>query len=130
MRAGKIQEAEDRKKAREEYVLDMEDKWREDTAEALATYEKYIARKAKKEAGDELNEEELEDEEAELEAGDTFEVPQKPVWNAEEAFQQFDEDHAEIEIPPEVIANIDSDWPMTQEDENALVDAYWQAKES
>ena len=129
VRAGKIQEAEDRKKAREEYVLDMEDKWREDTAGALETYEKYVARKAKKEAGDELNEDELEEEEAE-QAEENFEPPKKPVWNAEEAFQQFDEDHAEIEIPPEVIANIDSDWPMTEEDANALVDSYWQAKES
>lgn len=106
----------------------MEDKWREDTAGQLETYEKYIARKAKIEAGDELNEEEQEDEEAE-QGDENFEAPKKPEWNAQEAFNQFDEDHAEIEIPPEVITNEDSDWPMTQEEENALVDAYWAAKE-
>lgn len=43
-RAGKLTEAEDREKAKEEYVLEMEDKWREDTAEQLANFEKYIAR--------------------------------------------------------------------------------------
>ena len=68
VRSGKQKEAEDRKTAREEYVLDMEDKWREDTAPQLENYEKYIARKAKKESGEELNEEELEEEDNE--AGD------------------------------------------------------------
>ena len=123
-RAGKLTEAEDREKAKEEYVLEMEDKWREDTAEQLANFEKYIARQAKKASGEELNEEDQEEDEAEA-ADENFEAPTKPEWNSGESYAQFDEDHPEIEIPPEVIDQIDSDWPMEPETENALVDAYW-----
>ena len=42
---------------------------------------------------------------------------------------KFDEMYPEIDIPDEVIPQVDNDWPMTEEEENELVDAYREARE-
>ena len=107
----------------------FEEKWKVETEPQLDAYDKYIQRKAKIEAGDELNEEEAEEEAAEQD-DENFEAPTKPVWDPKDSFNDFDEANPEIEIPVEVVPHIDSDWPMEEEEENALVDAYWAAKES
>lgn len=42
--------------------------------------------------------------------------------------EKFDEENPEIYIPDEVVDDIDNDWPMDEDAETELINAYWAAK--
>ena len=44
--------------------------------------------------------------------------------------EKFDEENPEIEIPDEVVDDIDNDWVLSEEEEAQLVTDYWASKES
>lgn len=80
----------------------------------------------KRESGEELPEE-MEEEEEDADK----EPPVKPVFDEEEAFQRFDEreENAIVEIPDEVVDQIDDDWKLSENEEADLIAAYLASKE-
>ena len=77
-------------------------------------------RDARKARGDPVSE----DEEEENSDGEPKPPPEKPVFDEEAYLQKFDdkEENAISIIPPEVVDDIDGDWPMTAEEETAFLD--------
>jgi len=59
-----------------------------------------------------------EDEDEDAEAK---EPPQKPIFEEQEHFDKFDEENPPIEIPEEIPVEVDNDWPMNEEEEEALI---------
>ena len=53
------------------------------------------------------------------------EPPVLPVFNLQEAETAFDNNYPQIIIPLEVIEDVDSDWPLTEEEEADLIQAYF-----
>ena len=51
-----------------------------------------------------------------------------PLFNQKEAADKFDEDNPEVEIPPEVVDEIQNDWVLTEEEESKLIEDYWTGK--
>jgi hypothetical protein len=48
-----------------------------------------------------------------------------PIFNVEEFLVKWNEDNPEILIPDEVIDDIDNDWQMNEEEEEALIASYF-----
>ena len=78
-------------------------------------------RKRRMDAGEQVTEE---DEEEEVEEGKENPPPEKPVFNEAQVLETFDakEENAIVQIPPEVIDDIDDDWPMNAEQEKQFLD--------
>lgn len=122
-RLKRIEQAEEREKTRETYLAEAHERFLEDHREELAAYEEYQAQLAKREAqeyGDEAPQQSEEEEK---------EPPVKPEYNEHETIARFDEEHPEVEIPPEVVEPIHNDWVLTEEEEHRLIDEYWGIKE-
>ncbi len=75
---------------------------------------------------DEYGEEEDEDEEKEKKPK---EKPVMPVFNLEEFLQKWDEDNPPLMVPDEILDEHDRDWVLTEEEEEQLLQQYFQAKE-
>ena len=82
----------------------------------------------------EKQEDEYGDEEADeddLAAKDKMpkEKPVMPEFNADEFLEKWVEDNPEPVLTEEVISDIDNDWILQEEEEDALIQAYFAAKE-
>ena len=52
-----------------------------------------------------------------------------PVFNADEFMEKWEEDNTVPDLPDEIISDIDNDWILEEEEEDALIQAYFAAKE-
>lgn len=65
-----------------------------------------------------------------IDAGQTPELdedeepPSKPVFDDKFFLYNWDDDHPEINIPPEVIDDTDNDWLLTPEKKEELISEY------
>lgn len=103
-------------------IEDSEEQFKTDHAADFEAYEAHEA--AQKEKAEQEYASEEEDEDAEGK-----EPPQKPIFEHQEHFDKFDEENPPIEIPSEIPVEVDNDWPMTEEEEEALIASFWAAKE-
>ena len=128
-RQQKIEREEDRKTRREEYLAETKAEWETDNADNIEEYKIYMDRQRRREAGEPVSGDE--DEDQEDEDGKPKPPPQMPVFNEAEALEKFDskEENAIVEIPPEIIDDIDDDWPMSPEAEQDFIDKAIAAKE-
>jgi hypothetical protein len=46
------------------------------------------------------------------------EPPELPVFNLQEVCDKFDDENPPIEIPDEVVDDIDNDWVLTEEEQD------------
>jgi hypothetical protein len=53
-----------------------------------------------------------------------------PVFNLDEFLEKWVEDNPEPVLPEEIIPDIDNDWILAEEEEEALIQAYFAVKES
>lgn len=81
-------------------------------------------REKRRAAGEQVSEDEEEEEEGGQGEAKPREPPKQPVFNQQAALERFDEkeENAIVEIPNEIIDDIDDDWPMTQEEETEFID--------
>ena len=108
---------------RENYLLEAEERFKAEHAEEIEVYEKYMeeqAQKASQEYGEEMDEED--------EAKANQEPPVLPVFTPDESAEKFDEETPEIEIPPEVVDDIDNDWVLDEAACDEIIAAYWAAR--
>lgn len=75
---------------------------------------------------DEYGDEEDEDEEKEKKPK---EKPVLPVFNLEDFIMKWDEENPPIIIPDEIEDEFDRDWILSEEEEEQLIQQYFQAKE-
>jgi len=54
----------------------------------------------------------------------------KPVFNREEYLAKWVEDNPVIEIPAEVVEDVDNDWELEEEEEDNLIRAWLEARAS
>jgi hypothetical protein len=97
-RAEKEREAAERAEARAAALAEDKEKWEISNKADIDKYEDYKA------AVDEGNQPELDDGE---------EPPTKPVHDENYFFFNWDEEHPEIQIPDEVVDDVDDDWLIT-----------------
>ena len=51
-----------------------------------------------------------------------------PEFNEQDAVEKFDEENPEVEIPDEIIDDINNDWVLTEEENEALIAKYFADK--
>lgn len=51
-----------------------------------------------------------------------------PEFNKQEMEEKFDDEFNEIEIPDEVVDDIDNDWVLSEEEWDTLIQNYYAAK--
>ena len=58
-------------------------------------------------------------------------IPPMPIFNEADYLDKFDskEENAIVEIPPEIVDDIDDDWPMSPEEEQDFIDRSIAARE-
>lgn len=56
------------------------------------------------------------------------EPPVLPVFDPSETIQKFDEENPEIEIPNEIVDEIDNDWVLDEGETEAVIATYWSAR--
>eukprot|EP00347_Sterkiella_histriomuscorum_P009020 403342835 len=123
-----IQAIEAREVKRGVDLQEAEDKFKEehkDEIEAALKYEQMENEKQEDEYGDE------EADEDDLASKDKMpkEKPVMPEFNADEFLEKWVEDNPEPVLTEEVISDIDNDWILQEEEEEALIQAYFAAKE-
>ena len=104
-REAKIKASEERKINRATCLEEAENKFkdeRKEEIEAFARYQEEQEKKAGQEYGEELDEED--------EAKANQEPPVLPVFDPKEPSEKFDDENPAIEIPSEVVDDIDNDW--------------------
>ena len=86
-------------------------------------------RQRRREAGEPVSGDEEEEEEGE--DGKPKPPPPMPVFNEAEFLEKFDskEENAIVEIPPEIVEDVDDDWPMSTEEEQEFIDETLAARE-
>lgn len=115
---------EERKKNREAFLEESRTKFKEDNADQIEAYNKYIADKQAKEA-QEYGEEQASENEDEAEQE---EPPTLPEFDEAEAGEKFDEENPEVEIPDEIIDDINNDWVLDEAETEALIAKYFADK--
>ena len=50
------------------------------------------------------------------------------MFQLQEVSEKFDDENPPIEIPDLVEDDIDNDWVLTEEEQDAIIAAYWTAK--
>ena len=73
-----------------------------------------------------------EEEEEELDEGGEpkkKELPKMPVFDEEEFMEKWLNENPEVEIPIEMALEKDNDWVLGEEEEEALIQGYFSAKE-
>ena len=126
-RETRIAQSEERAANREQYLIDMQEKFNEDHREEIEAFERFQEDKKLKES-EEYGEEADDGEDAY--AGANQEPPVMPVFDQKEAQDKFDDENPEIVIPPEVKHDIDNDWVLTEDEEQDHIAQYWAAKEA
>lgn len=121
----KQQQFEERKKNREAHLAESLQKFNEDHAEEIEAYNKYQEEQKAKAAQEYGEEQASEGEGDENEA----EPPELPKFNEEEAAEKFDEENPEVLIPEEIVDDIDNDWALTEEENEALMAKYMAGRE-
>lgn len=122
-REAKIKASEERAVNRETYLNDACEKFKEDNRDQIEAYEKWEEEeriKASQEYGEELDDEE--------EDAENKEPPVMPEFNKAEMEEKFDDEFNEIEIPDEVVDDIDNDWVLSEEEWDTLIQNYYAAK--
>ena len=121
-RQAKIEKEEDRKQRREEYLHETKAQWEVDHADDLEAYEKFIDREKRRKAGEPVSDDE--DEDGDGDDTKSKPAPTKPVFNEAEALAKFDkkEENHVVQIPKEVVNDVDDDWPMSPEQETEYID--------
>jgi HrpA-like RNA helicase len=104
----------------EQDVVEAEAKFMEEHKDEIEAAQKFEEQEKQKK-DDEYGEEEEDEEKEKV----PKEKPVMPVFNKEEYLQKWLEDNPVIEIPPPVVDDKDSDWYMTEEEEEALINAYF-----
>ena len=120
-RQAKIEKEQDRKQRREDYILDTKLEWEKDNAELIETYNKFMERKRRIDAGEQVTEESEVDGDND---GEEAKAPEKPVFDEAGEFAKFDakEENEIVQIPPAVVDDIDDDWPMNAQQEKEFLD--------
>lgn len=118
-----IQQSEDRETARKTMIEEAEELFKTEHAADQEAYDAYVQKQK------ELAEEEYADESEGEEGAEKAEPPVEPKFEAAEHFEKFDEDNPPIEIPAEIPVQVDNDWPMTEEEEEQNIAAFWATKE-
>ena len=110
-------------------MLDTKAQWEQDKAEDIEAYNVYMDRERRREAGEPVSDDEDDDGEEE---GKPKTAPTKPVFDEDEALAKFDEkeENAIVEIPDEIVDDIDDDWPMNADEENEYVDRVLASREA
>jgi hypothetical protein len=52
------------------------------------------------------------------------ERPEMPMFNKEEFLKKWLEENQVIDIPPEYVPEADSDWSLTEEEEQSIVNTF------
>lgn len=107
-------------------VQEAEDKFKEehkDEIEAALRYEQMELERQEDEYGEEEEEEENPKEKM------PKEKPVMPVFNHDDFLEKWIEDNPEPQLPDEIVSDIDNDWVLTEEEEEALINGYFQAKQ-
>lgn len=119
-REQKLKEAEDRAELKKQQLEEAEAKFLEDHREDIEKYEAYQEEQRAKEAQEYGEELDNEDEDAA-----DKEPPTLPEFNQAEFLEKFDEETPEIEIPAEVVDQIDNDWVLEESERDEIIAAYW-----
>ena len=115
---------EERKKNREANLEESRAKFKEDNADQIDAYNKYITDKQAKEA-QEYGEEQASENEDDAEQE---EPPTLPEFDEAEAGEKFDEENPEVEIPDQIIDDINNDWVLDEAETEALIAKYFADK--
>ena len=115
---------EERKTARETFLTEAKQKFEDDHADEIKAYNKWKDEQDAK-AAQEYGEEAASDGE---EGEDAQEPPTLPEFDEAEACEKFDEENPEVEIPPEIVDDINNDWVLTEEENEALIAKYFADK--
>jgi hypothetical protein len=51
-----------------------------------------------------------------------------PVFDPRETLEKFDEENPDIEIPSEIVDDIDNDWVLDETEAEVVIAAYWSAR--
>lgn len=105
-RAAKEEEARQRAEDRAAALVEAKEKWDAENREELQKYADY------QEALESGNPPELEEDE---------EPPTKPIFDENFFFFNWDEEHPGVDIPPEVVDDVDNDWALSQAQKEDLV---------
>ena len=121
----KQKQFEERKQAREANLEEAKTKFKDDNADQIEAYNKYVTDKQAKEA-QEYGEEAASENEDE---GEQEEPPTMPEFDEAEAGEKFDEENPEVEIPEEIVDDINNDWVLEPDEREALIAKYFAAKD-
>ena len=123
-RATKQQQAEEREAKRKTDLEEAFNKFEEEHKDEIEAYEKFVSEDNQAKGDDYGEEEEEEQEEVKPK-----EKPERPVFNEQEHLTRWDEENLVIVIPEEVVDDIDNDWELTEEDEEAMIQTYQASKQ-
>ena len=121
----KQKQFEERKQAKEANLEESRAKFKEDNADQIDAYNKHVADKKAKDA-QEYGEEAASENEDEAEQE---EPPTLPEFDEVEAGEKFDEENPEVEIPDEIVDDINNDWILDDAEKDALIAKYFAAKD-
>ena len=113
----------ERQAKKEQDLIEAEQKFMEEHKEEIEAAQKFEDQEQQKK-DDEYGEEEDEEEKEKQ----PKERPQMPEFNKEEYELKWLEENPEIEIPEPVHEDKDNDWYLNDEEEDALIATYFQAK--
>lgn len=125
-----IQAIEAREIKRGVDLQEAEDKFKEDHKDEIEAALKYEQMELEKQE-DDYGDEEVDEDDTGSGGKDKLpkEKPVMPVFNEDEFLEKWAEDNVEPQLPDEVIPDIDNDWVLLEEEEDALIQAYFAAKE-
>lgn len=110
-RAAREEEAKARAEERAAALAEAQEKFEAENKDEIEKYNDY---QAAVDAGEPPQLDEGED------------PPTKPIFDENFFFFNWDEEHPEVEIPPEVTDDQDNDWVISQEKKDELVEQYIQ----
>jgi hypothetical protein len=107
-------------------LQEAEEKFKEehkDEIEAALKYEQMELERQEDEYGEEEEDDEVPREKM------PKEKPAMPVFNEEEFLVKWVEENPEPMLPEQIVRDIDNDWVLSEEEEEALISGYFQAKQ-
>ena len=120
-----IESAEQREQRRVQELEQAHEKFKEDHREEIDAALRAEQEELNKQ-NDEYGEENADEEEKDQKPK---EKPVMPVFEEEEFLTKWDEENPAIAIPDEVIDDIDNDWLLSEEQEDAFIAQYFANKE-
>ncbi len=112
--------AEDREEKRKLEYDEAFQKFEEDHKDEIEAYEKSLVEEENPKEADYGEEEE--EEQAEVKPKEKL---VRPEFNIEEHYQKWDDENPVIDIPEEVVDDVDNDWELTEEEEETLLNNYF-----